>query len=154
MKINYLLIPLVTLLVSIVGSQITSKGMDWYKTIILPSWTPVGSIIGLVWTTIFILSTIAALYVWNKFSVSRRFKWIFIIFSLNAILNVLWSYLFFGKHLILAAFVEAIVLGLSVLILIFLIWPIKKWPALLLVPYALWVAFASYLTYSVWTLNK
>jgi|WetSurSiteA1Bulk_404760.scaffolds.fasta_scaffold02542_5 translocator protein len=155
MKLYYIIIPLITIITSSLGSLFTSKGLTaWYKTINLPSFTPPGSTIGLVWTTIFILATISAIIVWgNKLPVSKR-QAIAIAFLVNAVLNILWSYLFFGQHLLFAAFIEALVLEISVLVLIFLIYPVSKISAYLLIPYSAWVAFASYLTYLTWFLNK
>lgn len=153
MKLNYIIIPLIVFLVAFAGSLITSGGMDWYKTINLPAWTPPGSVIGAVWTTIFILSAISALIVWNGFSRGRRFSWIFIIFIINALLNIFWSYLFFGKNLFYFAFWEAGFLFISVILLVILIRPVSRLAAILLYPYAIWVAFAAYLTYTVWMLN-
>jgi len=153
MKLNYIIIPLIVFLVAFAGSLITSGGMDWYKTINLPAWTPPGSVIGAVWTTIFILSAISALIVWNRFPRGRRFSWIFIIFIINALLNIFWSYLFFGKNLLDFAFWEAGFLFISVVLLVILIRPVSRLAAILLYPYAIWVAFATYLTYAAWMLN-
>jgi len=154
MKLNYFVIPLVTIITAITGSRITSQSAAWYKTIKIPGWTPPGSTIGLVWTIIFIISTVAALIVFNRATINQKFYLIFVMFVINALLNVSWSYLFFGQHLILAAFFEALILDLSVIILIIAIWPISLTASLLLMPYAAWVTFASYLTYSIWLLNK
>ncbi|OGM03212.1 hypothetical protein A2115_02795 [Candidatus Woesebacteria bacterium GWA1_41_8] len=153
LKPNYILIPLFTLTIAILGSTITAAGMEWYKTINLPGWTPPGNVIGTVWTILFILATISALMVWNaKFKAKTR-KLIFLTFGANALLNFAWSYLFFGLHFLATSAVEASLLGLSVFVLIFLIWPVKKWAAILLIPYSLWVAFATYLTFVVFQLN-
>jgi tryptophan-rich sensory protein len=153
MKPNYVIIPLITIAVAVVGSFITSGGMAWYRSITLPSWTPPGSVIGTVWTVLFILATISALIVWNGAPHDARLRWIIAIFLLNAVLNIGWSLLFFGAHQMGAAVWEAGVLGLTVVALVIFIWPLSTLAALLLVPYAGWVAFATYLTYSVWRLN-
>jgi len=153
MKLNYIIIPLIVFLAAWIGGLITSAGMDWYKTINLPDFTPPGSVIGTVWTTIFILSAISALLVWNRFPRGKRLIWIFITFGVNALLNVFWSYLFFGQHLLSWAVVEAVLLGFSVILLIILIRPVVRLAAILLYPYLIWVAFATYLTYTVWSLN-
>jgi benzodiazapine receptor len=182
MRLNYIIIPLITLGVSWFGSRLTSSGMDWYQTINLPAWTPSGSVIGLAWTIIFILGTISALIVWNKkdkdgiasspaaprddigeerLAASRqaprndiRKKRIIVLFLVNAGLNLAWSWLFFEQHLLGPAVWEAGLLGLSVIVLIILIWPFSKLAAWLLVPYGGWVIFATYLTYLIWTLNR
>lgn len=153
-KPNYIIIPLITIFVSVLGSMITSSGMKWYKTLKLPAFTPPGAAIGAVWTVIFILATISLLIVWNKFQNTEQF-WIIIgLFAVNAFLNVFWSYLFFGVHMLNAAVVEAALLDLSVIVLIVLIWPFSRLAAGLLIPYAAWTAFATYLTYIIWSLNK
>jgi translocator protein len=161
MRLNYIIIPLITIDVAVVGSLYSSRGVQgWYQTINKPAFTPPGSVIGTIWTVIFILSTIAAIMVWNDPSrlagpaLPTRFLWIAAIFLLNAFLNVFWSYLFFEKHQMFAAIWEAIALDLTVIVLIALIWPISRLSSALLMPYALWGAFASYLTYTVWGMNR
>ena len=159
MKINYIVIPLITALTAFLGSRFTTSGIGsgWYDFIAKPSWTPDGSIIGAVWTILFILATISALIFYNKAFGGKRFNWTIAIFLLNAFLNVFWSFLFFKQHILGLATIEAGLLGVSVIALIFLIWEkeekLLKTASLLLVPYALWVSFATYLTYAVWTLN-
>ncbi len=154
MKLNYFLIPLVAFLTAYIGGRITGGGMAWYKAIRLPSWTPPGGVIGAVWTTIFILSTASALLIWNGSPHGTRVWLIVALFILNACANIFWSSLFFGAHHIYAAFWEALFLELTVFGLLWLIWPLSLTAALLLVPYAAWVVVASYLTYSVWLLNR
>jgi len=155
MKPNYLIIPLVTVLVAVLGSSFTSAGVaGWYKTIQLPSWTPPGSVIGAVWTTIFTLSTVAALILWNGPHSKTRLPIIAGVFILNALLNVLWSWLFFSKHLLGLAIWEALALDATCIALVALAWPLSRLASALLMPYAAWVAFASFLTYNVWKLNR
>lgn len=153
LKPNHVVIPLMTVATISVGSWITSAGMSWYKTIKLPAFTPPGSLIGTVWTVLFILATISALIVWNK-AVDGRRKLIGFAFVLNILLNVGWSALFFGLHLIGPAMYEAVLLGVSVLALMILIWPVSKPASWLLAPYLAWVSFATFLTYSIWFINK
>lgn len=152
-KTNYFLIPLLVLLVSATGNLITDRGMVWYDTINLPSFTPPGYVIGLVWTVIFILSTISALMFYNKKERTPRFILISLLFLNNALLNVFWSVLFFKLNLVGLAVIEMIVLNLTNLALIILLWPRHRIAAYLLFPYFLWVSFATYLAYTIWTLN-
>ena len=154
MKVNYFIIPLVTLIVAFIGSLLTSGGMDWYENLNLPEGTPTGSFIGAIWTVIFILATISALIFWNKSERNSRFRLIVTLFVINAFLNVFWSFLFFNQHLILASILEMIILELSVVALIVLILPISKLASFLLLPYAIWVIFATNLAYQILILNK
>lgn len=152
LKTNYIVIPLITIATISVGSWITSAGMNWYKTINLPSFTPPGSFIGMVWTILFILATISALIAWNK-AWGKRKTVVGVAFILNILLNVGWSVLFFGLHLVGPAIYEAALLGVSVLVLMILIWPVSKLASWLLAPYLAWVSFATFLTYTIWSLN-
>jgi tryptophan-rich sensory protein len=154
MKPNYLLIPLVTVVTAMGGSWITNLGLSWYDRINLPAWTPAGSVIGAVWTIIFVLATISALLVYNLMPKSKKRRQLMSAFLINAVLNVGWSALFFGGHFVGWAIIEAAVLALSVLVLIVMIWARSKAAAVMLVPYFAWVCFATYLTYSVWSLNR
>ena len=109
----------------------------------LPSWTPPGSIIGLAWTTIFILTALSAMIVWNTAPRDSRLWWIVLLFLLNGVLNVFWSYLFFNQHLVGTALWEMLLLNASTVALIVLIWPINRLAASLLFPYVGWVTFAT-----------
>jgi benzodiazapine receptor len=153
MKPNYVVIPLVTILTSVIGSQFTRGGMDWYRTIALPPWTPPGSVIGTVWTIIFVLATAAALIFWNGTPQARHLNVIVGLFLCNAALNVLWSYLFFARHLIGEAIIEMIALNLTTLLLILLLWRASKLASILLAPYFLWVCFAMHLASRILVMN-
>ena len=152
LKPNHIVIPSITVLVAIVGSWITQGGMEWYKTeLIQPGFTPPDWAFPIAWNIIFILTTISVLIVWNK--KSPRKNLIVTLFGLNAFLNVLWSVLFFGDHLVFPAFVEMIFLELTLVALIPLIWKVSKAASLMLLPYLLWVGFATYLTHLINVLN-
>ena len=153
MKLNYVIIPLITVLVAWTGSQFTRSGMDWYETLDVPSFTPPGWFIGTVWTILYVLAALSALIVWNSFSRTMRFHWIVGLFLANAFLNAFWCYLFFARHLIGVALGEMILLFGTVAALIVLIYPRSRPAAILLVPYGVWVGFASFLTIAIWRMN-
>jgi len=135
------------------GNIITGDGMEWYKSLALPSWTPSGITITIVWVTIYILTTISALLVWNN-KENKPALFAMLIFSVNAFLNIFWSYLFFGIHAIYQSIIDAGLLSFSVLVLIAIAWPISRLAAMLLFPYLFWTAFAAYLNYALWILNS
>ena len=152
-KINYFFIPIITFLTGWIGGYFTELGMDWYDKLAVPSWTPPGAVIGTVWTIIYILTTISALIAWNKFKRDKIFWWIVGLFAFNAALNAFWSYLWFASQLMGLAIIEMIVLEATVIALMVLIWPRSRWASLLLLPYAGWVLFATYLATTVWQMN-
>lgn len=154
-KLHYIVIPLVVIAVAVLGSSFTSVGLDsgWYDSIAKPEWTPPGYIIGIAWTTIYILSAMSAIMIWNRSENDLRLSVIAVLFLLNAMLNVFWSYLFFDLHELTMAGYDSFLLGTTVIALIVFSWPISKIASLLLVPYAGWVTFATYLTFLVAALN-
>lgn len=153
LKPNYFIIPLITAAVAFFGSFITAKGMDWYGLLKLPSITPAGGLISAAWTIIFILATISALIFYNRAYRNLRFILVISLFLINAGLNVLWSYLFFGLHLVAASILEMLFLEATVIALIVLIRHSSRLAAILLYPYALWVAFVTYLAWQILLLN-
>jgi len=131
----------------IVGSFFTVPSIKgWYATLNRPAINPPNWIFGPVWTTLFLLMGISLYLVWAK-------KKIPVIFWVQIILNVLWSFIFFGWHNPGFAFFELLILWLAILYTIIGFYRISKPAAYLLVPYILWVTFAGFLNYSLWMLN-
>lgn len=156
LKMNYLLAPIGVLAVSLIGGYITGGNMDWYNTLNLPSFTPPGSFIGMVWTFIFIFFAISILLFSNNPKTDRKslfFRIVVVLFVLNGVLNVAWSYLFFGLHLIFWSVIEMLFLNLINLVLILMLWKEHRASSVLIIPYFVWVAFATYLAYSIYLLN-
>jgi tryptophan-rich sensory protein len=76
------------------------------------------------------------------------------IFILQLVLNAAWSWLFFGLHELGIAFVEIVTLWVAIVVNIILFWRLKPISGILLIPYLLWVTFASVLNYTLWRLNR
>jgi tryptophan-rich sensory protein len=154
-KKNFIVIPLITVLVAALGGFLTSSGImnGWYDSLMMPDFAPPRELFGPVWTSIYLLTTLAALIVWNTFKPTKRWEWIIGLFIANAALNVLWSFLFFSQQMISASLVEIFVLNATTIALMVLIWPLSRWVALLLLPYVGWVSFATYLLIEIWNLN-
>lgn len=154
MHISYIVIPLVAILVAYIGGRFTMRSVKtWYRGIRKPTWTPPGGVIGAVWTVLYILAALSALIVWNLPSSSVPTV-IAALFILNAIVNVGWSYVFFYLHKMGPAIWVCLFLDLTIVLLIQFIAPLSTLAAWLLVPYAAWVTFASYLNYRVWAMNR
>jgi len=166
-KTNYLVIPAITVVIALLGSHFTGLGMDWYdQTLTLPALTPPKWAFPLAWTIIYICTAISAIILWNKGQESKRILWFFRrenmsssywwiigLFIANVVLNIAWTVIFFGLHQIFAASIEILILELSILALLYLTWSKSKSASLLLLPYAIWVGFASYLTWQILLLN-
>lgn len=152
-KLYLIVIPLITIAIASLGSLITAGGMAWYGTLKFLSIAPPGGFIGAVWTVIFILATISAILFWRKRSDNPADNAVVVLFLLNAILNILWSVIFFGLYLIGFSIIEMILLNATTMALVILLWRRHLASAILLLPYVLWVSFATYLAMSIWKLN-
>ncbi|MFA6422641.1 MAG: TspO/MBR family protein [Candidatus Buchananbacteria bacterium] len=145
----------IPLLVGFVGSLVTIPSIDsWYQLLNKPSFNPPNWIFSPVWTALFILMGISLFIIWinkNNSKAKRIFVGLFII---QLILNFLWSFIFFGWHSPFWALMEIILLLISIIALIISAGKISKASAWLLVPYLLWVGFATFLTFNIWMLNK
>ena len=139
----------------VVGSIFTTPSIPgWYSSLTKPAINPPSWVFAPVWTTLFLLMGIAVFLVWNKGLKDKKTKIALTVFGVQLVLNTLWSIIFFGYHQPGWAFAEIIVLWLAIFISIVYFAKISRLAAWLLVPYILWVSFASYLNFSIWDLNK
>ncbi len=144
----------IPLVIGFLGSIFTSSSVDsWYKTINKPVFTPPGWLFGPAWTILFILIGLSFYFVWiNNFGDKL---WLCIgVFVVQLILNLLWSFLFFTLKAPLLAFVEIVVLWVAILVNILVFFKVTKVAGYLLIPYILWVTFASALNLVVYLLNR
>jgi len=127
---------------------LTAPG-DWYAELVKPSFTPPGWIFGPVWTVLYVLIAVAGWQVWqdNRGTPSMKFWWA------QLVLNFLWSPVFFAAHRTGLALAVILLLFAAILAFIVTSWRIDRRSALLFLPYAAWVAFASVLNGAVFVLN-
>lgn len=159
MKMNNALKLIIAIVVSelagIIGSVFTAPSIaGWYAGLVKPAINPPAWVFGPVWTSLFALMGIAAFLIWRKGLERRDVKIALGIYIGQLVLNTLWSIIFFGLHSPGGAFVEIMVLWLAILATIIAFARISKPAAWLLAPYILWVSFAGYLNYGIWTLNQ
>lgn len=133
------------------GKMFTDEGMAWYATLTKPALTPPDIWFSIVWTAIFVLIIVCVVRIWQRRYPGYRV--ILSIFALNGLLNVAWSYFFFAQHAMLWAFADLVLLWISICYLMALLKLVSRWDHLLLLPYALWVAFAGYLNLAYWLIN-
>jgi len=139
-------------LVAAIGSAASINAGPFYAGLVRPEWAPPGSVFGPVWSVLYLMMAIAAWLVW-RVGGYRAANTALTLFLVQLALNALWSWLFFGWRLGGPAFVEVLLLWASIAATLVAFWRIKPVAGLLLVPYLLWVSFASALNYTVWQLN-
>lgn len=151
---KFILFIVIAELAGIIGAVFTTPAIPtWYAGLIKPELAPPNWIFGPVWTTLFALMGIAAFLVWQKGIQRRDVKIALGVFLTQLILNTLWSVIFFGFQSPGVALIEIVILWIAILVTILTFAKISKRAAWLLIPYILWVSFASYLNYAIWMLN-
>ena len=154
LKITYCVA--ICLAVGYLSSKVTQSSIStWYPLIKKPSFNPPNWVFAPVWTMLFIMMGIAAGMVWNKLESNKELvKKGLLFFTVQLLLNALWSYLFFGLNNILLALIEIILLWLIIYETYHVFKQIDKRASYLLIPYLAWVAFATILTGSIYWLNR
>lgn len=125
---------------------------EWYTALSKPSWNPPNWLFGPVWSLLYLLMAISVWLVWKKEGLQAAIIPLGI-FLLQLVLNAAWPWLFFGLHEMAIAFIEILALWVAILVCIILFWRITLISGILLLPYLLWVTFASVLNYNLWKLN-
>lgn len=125
----------------------------WYAGLIKPALTPPNWVFPTVWLTLYGLMGVAAWLVWRRRE-QRGIGVALTFFVAQLAANALWSWLFFGLHLPLAALLDLVILWLLLLGTTVLFWRQRRLAGALLVPYLAWVSFAGYLNLGIWWLNR
>jgi translocator protein len=125
----------------------------WYATLNKPSWNPPAWIFGPVWTLLYLSMAIAAWWVWRQGGWKLQ-SGALRLYGVQLVLNAIWTPLFFGLHRPGWAFVEILLLLTAVVATTRAFWRTSRFAGALLVPYVLWVSFASVLNGTLWWLNR
>jgi benzodiazapine receptor len=143
---------IVSFIAAAIGGAASVQAGPFYAQLVRPDWAPPPSVFGPVWTVLYALMAIAAWLVW-RVGGFRAARFALTLFLVQLALNALWSWLFFGWHRGGLAFADILVLWPMIVATLIAFWRIRPFAGALLVPYLLWVSFASALNYSVWRLN-
>lgn len=137
---------------AVIGGIASRNAKDFYQQLQLPSWAPPGWLFGPVWTILYIMIAVAVWLVWKNggFKQNRLGLSLFIG---QMVLNGLWSWIFFAWHQGNLAFFEIVLLLLAIIATTIIFWKARPLAGLLILPYLLWVSFATCLTYTIWSLN-
>ena len=137
---------------SVIGNMTNSSVDTWYAGLNLSPLTPPNYVFGIIWSILYVMIAVSGWLIWNSIP-SQEMKAIKQLFSIQLLLNWSWTPLFFSYHL------TGIALVCLISMIIFIAALIKKTyqhltaAALLLVPYWLWLLFASYLNLYIWYYN-
>ena len=134
------------------GAALTDLG-PWYFALRQPPWKPPDPAFGVIWTVIFTLCAISGWLAWRAAETRTLRRRVVQLFGANALLNMLWSALYFKLQRPDWALIEVVFLWLSIVALIVGLWRTSRRASLLLVPYVLWVSVAAALNLATVELN-
>jgi benzodiazapine receptor len=153
MKNKYLslvTILLITFIAPMIGSYATANFKEpWYSEIILPSFNPPSWVFAPVWSTLYLLMTIAIWKIWKNSFDTRLLK----IYFIHLFFNSTWSIIFFGFHLIGLALINLIIILIFIIFLMKEYFKIDKISFYLMTPYLFWSIYAFILNSFILRLN-
>ncbi len=136
------------------GALVTVTGPgSWYAALEKPFFTPPGWVFAPVWITLFILMGVAFFLIWESGTGRREVRIALAIFGIQFVINVLWSFLFFGLRSPILGLADIILLWILIAATIAAFYRVRKSAAWLLIPYICWVTLATALNYGIYVLN-
>lgn len=135
------------------GSLFTIPNIPtWYAFINKPFFSPPNWLFAPVWTIIFLLMGVS-LFLVLETKKSDQKNLAIVLFTIQFFFNVLWSFLFFGLRSPLLGLIGVIILWFSIVATILGFYKVSKKSAYLLLPYILWVSFATILNLAILLMN-
>jgi benzodiazapine receptor len=124
---------------------------EWYEGLRKPWWRPPKWLFAPAWSVLYFTIAVSGWLVWRRAGFASE---TFGIYLISLCFNAAWSACFFGLRRMDIAFVDVILMWLSIAATIYVFYPIEMRAALLLVPYLCWVSFAGVLNFTIWQMNR
>lgn len=139
--------------VEILASYWTNQSVStWYPQLNKPFWTPPGWLFGPVWTILYILIAVSGWLIY-KAEPSRQRSVALAFYGAQLILNLVWSFFFFSLQNPLLGLINIVLLSALIILTIINAWPVRQLAGVLLIPYLIWVIYATTLNFGIWLLN-
>lgn len=149
---SFLYSAVITFLFAILGGIVTYIGIPKFENAVQPPLSPPSYLFPIVWTLLFLLMAVSAAMIYDSEDVTAA-KSLFM-YTVQLTLNFWWCVLFFGFRLYFVSFIWLLILLLTVFMMTVLFFRISRFAGILQIPYILWLAFAAYLNFGVWFLNR
>jgi tryptophan-rich sensory protein len=138
----------------LIGSIFTTPAIPtWYATLQKPSFNPPNWLFAPAWITLYLLMGIAAFLIWRRGLKQKEVRAALVVFLVQLVLNALWSVVFFGLQSPLYGMVVILALWVAILLTILRFFKLSTAAGALMLPYILWVSFASVLNIAIFMLN-
>ena len=149
--LSFILFFVITFSASFIGGLVSINLKEpWYSQLVKSNYNPPDWIFAPVWTTLYLMMTVAIWFYWH--SKNREMNTIYIYF-IHIVFNTTWSIVFFGLHQILLALIVLLILIILIIILILKFKRVNKVSSYLMIPYLLWSCYALFLNFSLFILN-
>ena len=149
--LSFILFALITYSASIIGSIATIEFKEpWYSLLSKPTFNPPSWIFAPVWTTLYLMMTIA---VWNFWHSKNRDMNTVYIYFIHLIFNTTWSIVFFVFHKLILALIVLFILISLITVLLFRFRRVNRVSFYMMIPYLLWCCFALILNLNLILLN-
>lgn len=125
---------------------------SWYQELARPSFAPPPWVFGPVWTALYLMIGAAAFWIWRADG-GERGRRALALWAMQLLLNAAWTPVFFGLREIGAALVVIVLMWLAIAATIIAFARIRRGAGLVLLPYLVWVSFATVLNLRLWQLN-
>ncbi|WEY87665.1 TspO/MBR family protein [Bacillus subtilis] len=125
---------------------------EWYNSLKKPDWTPSGTAIGIIWAILFALISLSAAIVYAAFSFKGAKSFWFTLL-INYVLNQAFSYFQFTQKNLLGASLDCLLVAITAIVLLIIAKKYSRAASYLLLPYFLWSAFATFLSFTINSMN-
>ncbi len=136
------------------GNSMGTTEWEFYKSLAKPNMVPPEWLFLFIWAVLFVLIGLSAFYIWNHYKSNYYRKLFVVLYAINGILVYLWPQIFFVHQSIASALYVIIGLIILVELMILAAFKTNHKAAYMLVPYLLWILYATYLNTSFITLNS
>jgi tryptophan-rich sensory protein len=144
----------ICLLAGYIGSYYTTPEIPtWYASLQKPDLTPPSWVFAPVWTVLFIFMGVSLYWIFESGLKNQEAKLGLILFIFQLVLNVGWSFFFFGLHSTFFSFLIIVMLWAVLLCTIVQVFRFSIPAATILFPYICWISFVAYLNYAILILN-
>lgn len=144
---------IIPLAVGGLAALLTMGNMNLFDTITKPPLSPPGWLFPVVWTILYTLMGIASYLVYESNADIKIITKSLTVYAVQLFLNFFWSIFFFNMRAFLFSFIWLVLLLFAIIYCIYLFSQTNKNAAYLIIPYAVWVAFAGYLNLAIYILN-
>lgn len=144
---------LIIISIQLIGWFITLSSITtWYPTLVKPSWNPPDWVFGPIWTILYFMIAVSGWIIYEAPPFPERSRGLFF-YWIQLFLNAIWSFFFFYLQKPLWSLLDIIFLTMTIYFTIRSFWVVDRLAAALLIPYFIWICFATSLNVAIWFLN-